>query len=86
MGYGSSGMSATPPKKKAPAKKASAAKPPSVPRAPKKRGSLTKRQEETLKKHSVHHTKKHMDMMRKLMREGKTFTEAHKMTMKKIGK
>jgi len=76
MGYGSSGMSATPPKKKAPAKKQP---------APAKKG-LTKRQEETLKKHSVHHTKKHMDMMRKLMKEGKTFTEAHKMAMKKIGK
>tara|TARA_R100001443_G_scaffold52016_1_gene63780 strand:+ start:217 stop:369 length:153 start_codon:yes stop_codon:yes gene_type:complete len=47
---------------------------------------LTKRQEETLKKHSVHHTAKHMTMMRKMMRDGKTFTAAHKAAMKKVGK
>ena len=47
---------------------------------------LTKRQKETLKRHSQHHTSKHMSNMRKLMRAGKTFTESHKMTMRKIGK
>tara|TARA_Y100001951_G_scaffold103576_1_gene112757 strand:- start:1617 stop:1772 length:156 start_codon:yes stop_codon:yes gene_type:complete len=47
---------------------------------------LTKRQETTLKKHSVHHTKKHMDFMKKEMRKGKTFTIAHRMALKKIGK
>lgn len=47
---------------------------------------LTARQEATLKKHSVHHTKKHMDMMRKAMRGGSTFTAAHKMAQKKVGK
>ena len=47
---------------------------------------LTKRQKNTLKKHSVHHTKKHMAEMRKLMRGGKTFTQAHKSAMKKVGK
>ena len=52
----------------------------------KKKKALTKRQEDTLKKHSVHHTKKHMSTMRKLMSEGKTFTESHKMAMKKVGK
>ena len=41
--------------------------------------SFTKRQELTLKKHSKHHTPKHMAMMKKLMKNGKTFTEAHKM-------
>ena len=51
-----------------------------------KRSTLTKRQEDTLTRHSEHHTKKHMTMMRKLMKEGKTFKEAHNMTMKKIGK
>ena len=51
-----------------------------------KKSKLTKRQQDTMKKHSVHHTKKHMDIMKKLMREGKTFTESHKITMKKIGK
>ena len=47
---------------------------------------LTKRQEEALERHSIHHTKKHMNEMRKLMLGGKTFTEAHKMAMKKVGK
>tara|TARA_R100000655_G_scaffold13397_3_gene30337 strand:+ start:1274 stop:1423 length:150 start_codon:yes stop_codon:yes gene_type:complete len=47
--------------------------------------SFTKRQELTLKKHSKHHTPKHMAMMIKLMKNGKTFTEAHKITQKKIG-
>ena len=32
------------------------------------------------------HTRKHMEEMRKLMLKGKTFTEAHTMTMKKVGK
>ena len=48
--------------------------------------SLTARQEATLKKHAVHHTKKHMDMMKKAMRSGSTFTAAHKQAMKKVGK
>tara|TARA_Y100001972_G_scaffold127523_1_gene184589 strand:+ start:178 stop:339 length:162 start_codon:yes stop_codon:yes gene_type:complete len=47
---------------------------------------LTKRQQDTLKRHSVHHTPKHMTEMRKLMRAGKTFTAAHKAAMKKVGK
>jgi hypothetical protein len=47
---------------------------------------LTKRQKATLKKHSVHHTKKHMTEMRKLMRAGKTFTQAHRAATKKVGK
>ena len=48
--------------------------------------ALTKRQQATLKKHSVHHTAKHMTEMRKLMRAGKTFTQAHRASMKKVGK
>lgn len=47
---------------------------------------LTKKQKETLTKHKVHHTAKHMAMMRKLMNDGKSFTESHRMTQKKIGK
>jgi len=49
-------------------------------------GKLTQRQKDTMKRHSKHHTKKHMDNMTKLMKEGKTFGEAHKITMKKIGR
>ena len=50
--------------------------------------TLTKRQEKTLKDHSVHHTEKHMSLMRKLMggKKKKTFTEAHKIAMKDVGK
>ena len=47
---------------------------------------LTKRQEETLKKHSKHHSAKHMAMMRKEMKGGSTFTAAHKKAQKKVGK
>tara|TARA_R100001594_G_scaffold150390_2_gene211380 strand:+ start:3169 stop:3348 length:180 start_codon:yes stop_codon:yes gene_type:complete len=51
-----------------------------------KERKLTQRQKDTMKRHSKHHTKKHMSMMTKLMKEGKTFGEAHKITMNKIGK
>jgi hypothetical protein len=48
--------------------------------------SLTKKQQNTLKKHSVHHSAKHMSEMRKSMNSGKTFTQAHKLAQKKVGK
>ena len=51
-----------------------------------KKKQLTKKQKDTLKKHSVHHSKKHMAMMRKEMRAGKSFTAAHKKAQKKVGK
>ena len=47
---------------------------------------LTKRQIETLKRHAVHHSPKHMQHMKRKMKQGKTFTEAHKQAMKKVGK
>jgi len=47
---------------------------------------LTQRQQNVLKKHSAHHTREHMTEMRKSMRTGKTFTEAHRLAMKKVGK
>ena len=47
---------------------------------------LSDRQNSALSKHSVHHSNKHMNMMASLMREGKTFTEAHNMAMSKVGK
>ena len=47
---------------------------------------LTKSQQQAMKKHSKHHTKKHMAFMRKEMRAGKTFGAAHKAAMKKVGK
>ena len=47
---------------------------------------LTAQQEATLKKHSVHHSAKHMAMMRKEMKAGTSFSAAHKKAQKKVGK
>ena len=47
---------------------------------------LTKSEQSILKEHSSHHTKKHMDMMKELMRNGITFNKSHKITKKYIGK
>jgi hypothetical protein len=47
---------------------------------------LTPRQMATMKKHKVHHTAKHMASMKKSMLAGKTFGQAHKIAMKKVGK
>ena len=49
---------------------------------------LTSRQKTALANHKKQgtHTKKHMEEMKKLMLKGKTFTEAHNLTMKKVGK
>jgi hypothetical protein len=46
---------------------------------------LTKKQQETLKKHSKHHSNKHMVMMKKLIKQGKSFTAAHKAAQKNVG-
>jgi len=48
--------------------------------------NLSMRQKALMKEHKVHHTKKHMDMMTKLMKEGYCFEQAHQMTMKQVGK
>tara|TARA_Y100000593_G_scaffold33347_1_gene65610 strand:- start:24 stop:185 length:162 start_codon:yes stop_codon:yes gene_type:complete len=49
---------------------------------------LTKRQQRALADHKkAHgHTKKHIDEMTKEMLAGKTFTEAHRIAMRKKGK
>jgi len=47
---------------------------------------LTPKQIVTLNKHSKHHSKKHMDMMKKLMREGTSFKSAHNKAQKDVGK
>ena len=52
----------------------------------KPRKDLSKGQKELMKEHKEHHTKEHMAMMRKLMKEGYCFQQAHDITMKKIGK
>jgi len=48
--------------------------------------SLTKRQQQTMKKHSQHHSKRHMEYMRNSMKRGATFTQAHKRAQKAVGK
>jgi len=52
----------------------------------KKRKTLTKRQQATMRRHRHHHTRKHMAFMRKEMLKGKTFTQAHKLAMRKVGR
>ncbi len=47
---------------------------------------LTLSQMRTLKKHSEHHSKKHMDEMKKNMRSGMSFKKAHTIAQKKVGK
>tara|TARA_R100001510_G_scaffold55031_1_gene58410 strand:+ start:330 stop:503 length:174 start_codon:yes stop_codon:yes gene_type:complete len=47
---------------------------------------LTKRQQETMKKHSKHHSKKHIQYMYNSMRRGTSFTAAHKKAQKAVGK
>ena len=49
-------------------------------------GGLTPRQQKTMKKHSQHHSKKHMQAMTNAMKKGMSFTQAHKMAQKKVGK
>ena len=46
---------------------------------------ISAKDEVKLKTHSEHHTKKHMDMMTKLMKEGKSFDEAHDAAKAEIG-
>ena len=47
---------------------------------------LTTRQKKKLSEHSVHHTNKHMEFMKRRMRAGDTFTHAHKKAQAKVGK
>ena len=47
---------------------------------------LTKRQTSAMKRHSKHHTAKHLKAMVKSMRRGSTFTKSHKVAMRKVGK
>ena len=47
---------------------------------------LTANELKALEKHKEHHTTKHINKMKLLMREGKTFKQAHAITMKMVGK
>ena len=52
----------------------------------KKTDGLTDKQKELIKKHRKHHSKKHINLMIKLMKQGKSFKEAHEIAMKEVGK
>jgi len=47
---------------------------------------LTTRQKNLLEKHSEHHSDKHMEFMKRRMRAGDTFTQAHKKAQVKVGR
>jgi hypothetical protein len=48
--------------------------------------SISKRQEASLKRHSKHHSTKHMAYMKRRMLMGVTFITAHKKAQNKVGK
>jgi len=52
----------------------------------KKKKDLSVLQKRLMNEHKKHHTKEHLTMMRKLMKDGYCFQQAHQITMKKIGK
>ena len=52
----------------------------------KKEMKLTTRQKNKLKEHSEHHSSAHMEFMKRRMRAGDTFTQAHKKAQAKVGK
>jgi len=47
---------------------------------------LSSAQKSTMDKHKKHHSLEHMKYMIGAMRNGKSFTEAHKIAINKIGK
>jgi hypothetical protein len=47
---------------------------------------LTKRQKTAMRRHKTHHTAKHLKAMATAMRKGKTFTQSHKIAVKKVGR
>lgn len=47
---------------------------------------LTTQQINAMKRHSQHHSTKHIQSMVNLMKKGKTFAESHKIAMNKVGK
>jgi len=52
----------------------------------KPRKSLSILQKRLMNEHKKHHSKKHLEEMKKLMLKGYCFQQAHKITMKKVGK
>ena len=48
--------------------------------------TLTPAQKDTLRKHSEHHTPRHIALMNNLMKTGDSFEKAHKKATKTVGK
>lgn len=49
--------------------------------------ALKKEETDLFKTHSKHHSKKHIDFMKKFIKDGKgCFSQSHKAAMKKFGK
>ena len=48
--------------------------------------ALNKRQQTAMARPSKHHTAKHLKSIVASMKRGKTFTQSHKIAMKKVGK
>ena len=46
---------------------------------------ITKKAKAALKKHAKHHSAKHIAMMKKDMKNGKTLKQAHNKAVKKVG-
>ena len=66
----------------------SGSSPPKTMKKPMKKssGNLTDEQIAKLSKHKFAHSAKHISMMRKLMKNGMSFTAAHNKTMREVGK
>ena len=47
---------------------------------------LTARQRKTMNSHARHHSLKHMRLMARLMKKGATFSRAHTVAMRRVGK
>jgi hypothetical protein len=52
----------------------------------KPRRDLSKRQKDLMKIHKQHHSKKHLEKMKKLMLVGYCFEQAHQLAQKSVGK
>jgi hypothetical protein len=48
--------------------------------------SLNTKQRNAMKRHSVHHTGNHLKAMVNAIKKGSTFSQSHKIAMKKAGK
>ena len=47
---------------------------------------LTAREKEAMERHRPHHSDAHIKVMMKELRNGKSFTRAHEIAMKKVGR